>query len=39
MASIFMRFPGGKSKSLTLSYDDGVRQISKFMITYKPIIS
>ena len=26
MASIFMRFPGGKSKALTLSYDDGVRQ-------------
>ena len=26
MGSIFMRFPGGKSKALTLSYDDGVRQ-------------
>ena len=26
MASIFMRFPGGRSKALTLSYDDGVRQ-------------
>ena len=26
MASIFMRFPGGKGKALTLSYDDGVRQ-------------
>ena len=26
MASIFMRFPEGKSKALTLSYDDGVRQ-------------
>ena len=26
MASIYMRFPGGKSKALTLSYDDGVRQ-------------
>ncbi|MBE6943712.1 MAG: polysaccharide deacetylase [Ruminococcaceae bacterium] len=26
MKSIFMRFPGGKSKALTLSYDDGVRQ-------------
>ena len=23
---IFMRFPGGKSKALTLSYDDGVEQ-------------
>ena len=26
MPRIFMRFPGGKSKALTLSYDDGVRQ-------------
>ena len=26
MGSIFMRFPGGRSKALTLSYDDGVRQ-------------
>ena len=26
MPSIFMRFPEGKSKALTLSYDDGVRQ-------------
>lgn len=26
MSSIFMRFPGGKSKALTLSYDDGVEQ-------------
>lgn len=26
MADIFMRFPGGKAKALTLSYDDGVRQ-------------
>ena len=26
MGSIFMRFPGGKSKALTLSYDDGVEQ-------------
>lgn len=26
MSSIFMRFPGGKSKALTLSYDDGVDQ-------------
>lgn len=23
---IFMRFPGGKKKALTLSYDDGVEQ-------------
>ena len=26
MSSIFMRFPGGQSKALTLSYDDGVDQ-------------
>ncbi len=26
MASIFMRFPGGRCKALTLSYDDGVEQ-------------
>lgn len=26
MASLFMRFPGGKAKALTLSYDDGVEQ-------------
>jgi len=26
MAQVFMRFPGGKAKALTLSYDDGVEQ-------------
>ncbi|MBQ8813535.1 MAG: polysaccharide deacetylase family protein [Lachnospiraceae bacterium] len=26
MPSIFMRFPGGRTKALTLSYDDGVEQ-------------
>lgn len=26
MGSMFMRFPGGKAKALTLSYDDGVEQ-------------
>ena len=26
MSNIFMRFPGGKSRALTLSYDDGVEQ-------------
>ena len=26
MAAIFMRFPGGRDKALTLSYDDGVEQ-------------
>ncbi len=31
MASIFMRFPGGRSKALTLSYDDGVRQDKRLL--------
>lgn len=31
MASIYMRFPGGKSKALTLSYDDGVRQDKRLL--------
>ena len=31
MASIFMRFPGGRSKALTLSYDDGVRQDQRLL--------
>ena len=26
MGNIFMRFPGGRAKALTLSYDDGVVQ-------------
>ena len=26
MQNIYMRFPGGKKKALTLSYDDGVKQ-------------
>ena len=26
MSEVFMRFPGGKKKALTLSYDDGVEQ-------------
>ena len=26
MGSMFMRYPGGKKKALTLSYDDGVEQ-------------
>lgn len=26
MSNIFMRFPGGKARALTLSYDDGVEQ-------------
>lgn len=31
MAQFYMRFPGGKSKALTLSYDDGVEQDVKLM--------
>lgn len=27
----FMRFPGGKAKALTLSYDDGVKQDERFI--------
>ncbi len=26
MRSVFMRFPGGKAKAVTFSYDDGIRQ-------------
>ena len=31
MAQIFPRFPGGKKKALTLSYDDGVEQDVKLI--------
>ena len=31
MASIFMRFPGGCAKTLTLSYDDGVEQDARLI--------
>ena len=31
MANIFMRFPGGRTKALTLSYDDGVEQDVKLI--------
>ena len=31
MSNIFMRFPGGRSKALTLSYDDGVRQDKRLL--------
>lgn len=31
MANIFMRFPGGRPKALTLSYDDGVEQDIKLI--------
>ena len=31
MSGIFMRFPGGRKKALTLSYDDGVEQDRRLM--------
>ena len=31
MANLFLRFPGGKIKTLTLSYDDGVEQDEKLV--------
>ena len=31
MVSRFLRFPGGKSRAVTLSYDDGVVQDKKLM--------
>ncbi len=31
MGNLFMRFPGGKAKAFTLSYDDGVEQDIKFI--------
>ncbi|MBE5038849.1 polysaccharide deacetylase family protein [Ructibacterium gallinarum] len=31
MASLFMRFPGGKAKAFTMSYDDGVEQDIRLM--------
>lgn len=33
MANIFMRFPGGKRKAVTLSYDDGVEQDQRLIQT------
>lgn len=35
MANIFMRFPGGRQKALTLSYDDGVEQDAKLIAIMK----
>lgn len=35
MSSIFMRFPDGKKKALTLSYDDGVEQDIKLISIMK----
>lgn len=31
MSGMFMRFPGGKAKVLTLSYDDGIEQDIRLM--------
>ena len=31
MAQLFMRYPGGKAKALTFSYDDGVEQDIRFI--------
>ena len=33
MAQLFMRFPGGRAKALTFSYDDGVEQDIRFIET------
>ena len=31
MAQLFMRYPEGKAKALTFSYDDGVEQDIRFI--------
>ena len=31
MAQLFMRFPGGVQRALTLSYDDGVEQDARLI--------
>ena len=31
MAQLFLRYPGGKAKALTFSYDDGVDQDIRFI--------
>ena len=35
MAQVFMRFPGGKLKALTFSYDDGVEQDVRLIEIFK----
>lgn len=35
MAQVFMRFPGGRQKALTFSYDDGVEQDVKLIEIFK----
>ena len=35
MAQVFMRFPGGREKALTFSYDDGVEQDQKLIDIFK----
>ena len=32
----FLRFPGGKAKALTLSYDDGMRQDMRMVEILRP---
>ena len=38
MESIVMRFPGGKDKALTLSYDDGVKQDKRNLLNLLVIV-
>lgn len=35
MAQVFMRFPGGKKRALTFSYDDGVEQDARLIEIFK----
>ena len=35
ISEIFMRFPGGKQKALTLSYDDGKEQDIRMIVIYR----
>ncbi len=35
MAQVFMRFPGGKMRALTFSYDDGVEQDARLIELFK----
>ena len=35
MAALFLRFPGGKAKALTFSYDDGVEQDLQLVQIFK----
>lgn len=35
MAQVFMRFPGGRQKSLTFSYDDGIEQDKRLIALFR----